>query len=84
METFVAIPVITGVVQALKMAFLPSKLAGLLSIILGVLFSFGTNHAVTFETTITGVVLGLSASGLYEGVKTGTQPTRSFIGKMVK
>jgi len=84
METFAAIPIITGVVQALKMAFLPSKLAGLLSIILGLLFSFGTNHAVTVETTITGIVIGLSASGLYEGVKTGAEPTKNLIGKMVK
>jgi len=84
METFAVIPVITGVVQALKVAFLPSKFAGLLSIVLGVLFSCGVNKAVTVETVIMGVVFGLSASGLFEGVKLGGTETKGFIGKIVK
>lgn len=84
MNEFLAIPVITGVVQALKVAFLPGKFAGLLSIVLGVLFSCGINHAVTFETVVMGVVFGLSASGLYEGVKIGGSESKTFIGKMVK
>lgn len=84
MEIYTVIPIITGVVQALKVAFLPSKLAGLLSIVLGVLFSVGVNHAVTVETVIMGVVFGLSASGFYDGVKIGAEPTKTLIGKMVK
>lgn len=84
METFAVIPVITGVVQVLKTAFLPGKFAGLVSIIIGVLFSVGVNHVVNVETVLMGIVFGLSASGIYDGVKQGVEPTRSFIGKMVK
>ena len=47
MNEFAVIPVITGVVQALKIAFLPSKFAGILSIVLGVVFSCGINHEFT-------------------------------------
>lgn len=84
METFAVIPVITGIVQALKVAFLPSKFAGLVSIILGVLFSVGVNHATTFDTVVTGVVFGLSASGLYEGAKLGTSETKTLMKKVGK
>ena len=81
MQEFAIIPVITGVVQALKMAFLPSKFAGLVSIILGVVASCGINHAVTFETVVMGVVFGLSSAGTYDITKMGINKTRSIIGK---
>lgn len=81
MQEFAIIPVITGVVQALKMAFLPSKFAGVLSIVLGVLFACGINHAVTFETVVMGVVFGLSSAGTYDITKMGINKTRSIIGK---
>ena len=84
MQEFAIIPVITGVVQALKMAFLPSKFAGILSIMLGGLFSCGVNHAVTFETVVMGVIFGLSASGLYEGAKLGTSETKTLMKKVGK
>lgn len=84
METFAVIPVITGVVQILKTAFLPGRFAGLVAVILGVLFSVGVNRAVTVETVIMGVIFGLSSAGLYDGVKQGAVPTKNLIGKMVK
>lgn len=83
-DTFAVIPVITGVVQAFKVASLPSKFAGLLSIVLGVLFSVGVNKAVTFETVFMGVVFGLAASGFYEGAKLGTSEAKSLIKKVGK
>lgn len=81
MEEFAVIPVITGVVQALKMAFLPSKFAGVLSIVLGVLFACGINHGVTVESVVMGVVFGLSSAGTYDITKMGINKTRSIIGK---
>jgi len=65
----IAVPVVLAVVSAAKMAGMPSKFAPLLSIGLGVVtfFFFGSGDAVSniFE----GVIVGLSASGLYSGAK---------------
>lgn len=84
METFAVIPVITGVVEVIKRVGLPSRFAGLLALILGVGFSIATNKAVEVETVLMGIVFGLSASGIYDGVKQGVEPTKNLIGKMVK
>ena len=84
MEEFAIIPVITGVVQALKMAFLPSKFAGVLSSVLGVLFACGINHGVTVESVIMGATFGLASSGLYESAKLGTSETKTLIKKVGK
>lgn len=84
MNEFAVIPVITGVVQALKIAFLPSKFAGILSIVLGVVFSCGINHAFTVETVIMGTTFGLASSGLYESAKLGTSETKTLMKKVGK
>jgi hypothetical protein len=66
------VPIIIALVQAVKMLNIANKWMPLVSIGIGVLISFIANHAVAdlTHTILTGVMYGLSASGLYSGVKT--------------
>jgi hypothetical protein len=66
------IPIIIAIIQALKMTgWVKDRFAPLISIALGVLIGFIANHdsADLSNTILTGVTYGLSASGLYSGVK---------------
>ena len=68
------IPIVQGVVEVLKSSFLPSKLAPLVSILLGV----GAIYLVggvgnTGMTVMTGVVTGLSSAGLYSFTKSNLE-----------
>lgn len=64
------LPVIIGLVELLKRLGLPEKFAALASLILGVACGFiyiaPSNPA---QAALAGVVLGLSACGLYSGTK---------------
>lgn len=66
----IIVPVIVGLVQVAKMSGLPSKFAPLLSVVMGVcvhialLASAGVPVAAFY-----GLVSGLTAAGLYSGVK---------------
>lgn len=62
--------IVTGVVQALKRAKLPQDLAPLASIIVGVGAAFMWGEGTWRDLSLTGVALGLSAAGLYSGIKT--------------
>jgi len=67
-----SVPIIVGVVSVLKTIGLPSKWAPLISLILGL------GVAVLVETTLPvrilgGLLIGLSASGLYSGAKASFQ-----------
>lgn len=64
-----SVPLITGVIQALKLAGLPTKYSPIASVFLGMVAalillddSYGTRLAL-------GVIFGLSASGLYDNMK---------------
>lgn len=70
METLIAIPFITAIVSAFKMAGLPSKYAPVASIIIGIFLVSVTSDIWWTDEILIGVVLGLSASGLYSGGKT--------------
>lgn len=65
--------VVAGVVQAIKQAIdLPSKFAPLLSIAIGVLAGLvwaSTGDATATVGGISGLIAGLTASGLYSGQK---------------
>lgn len=64
-----AIPVVVGVVEVLKATGIPSKWAPLMSLALGLgasLLLGGT----PFVIVLGGLVVGLSASGLYSSSKT--------------
>lgn len=71
------IPAIAAIVQAAKLAGIPSKFAPLLSIALGVVLAAVLLSDVEMVARIgTGLVLGLSASGLYSY----TKPTLQKMG----
>lgn len=63
------IPLITGLVQLFKLAGIRAKYAPFIAVILGVLFGvFFVGNNVK-DGILIGLVLGLSASGLYSGSK---------------
>jgi mannose/fructose/N-acetylgalactosamine-specific phosphotransferase system component IIC len=62
------IPIITILVDVIKKAGLPSNFAPLMSIILGVIFGLIFESSGDVKTAIiTGIIMGMSASGLYSG-----------------
>jgi len=66
--TFACVPVVVGLVSALKKAGLKTAWAPVVSIV------FGLGAAFLFETELSlrilgGVIVGLTSSGLYSGVK---------------
>jgi hypothetical protein len=65
------VPIIIAIVQAMKMGFLPEKYAPLASIVVGILIGIVADHRMAdlTGTILNGVMYGLSASGLYSGVK---------------
>lgn len=73
LEDSIAIPVVVGLVEAFKVAGLPTKFAPLLSVILGVVYSIGaivvSAQTEQINAILKGVIIGLVSSGLYSGVK---------------
>lgn len=72
-SAFVVVPLVIALVQGIKMTgWVQDKFAPLVSLAVGVLISFITNHDTNdFSSTILyGIVFGLMASGLYSQVKT--------------
>lgn len=64
------LPVIIGLVELLKKLGLPEKFSALASLILGVACGFiYVAPGDPAQAVLTGVVLGLSACGLYSGTK---------------
>lgn len=67
---FVLVPVITALLEVFKrLGFFPTKTIPILSIALGLLFSFGEANAFNYTIAMNGIVSGLAASGLYSGGK---------------
>lgn len=60
------IPIAVALVEVAKRTGLPTRFAPLLAVVLGLLGTVALGH---FDI-INGVVVGLSAAGLYSGVKT--------------
>lgn len=67
------IPVVIGLVSALKISFMADRYAPLASIVLGILGAFVFPAATVPLTILAGLVIGLSASGLYSGTKATVQ-----------
>lgn len=67
-QFLVLVPVVLGVVQIAKTSGIPSRFAPLTSLILGVA---GTIFLGDFSaaSAIQGLIVGLSAAGLWSGVK---------------
>lgn len=69
--TILAIALVTGLVEVIKRAFnLKTRYAPLVSVLFGLLVSFLFVQANISDTIIAGIVIGLSACGLYSGTKT--------------
>lgn len=67
------IPATMGLVDVAKKAGLPSKYAPILSLGIGVALGIATSLDNLQKGIITGIAIGLSASGLYSGTKALTK-----------
>lgn len=66
----VLVPIVLGVVEAVKQVGLSGKLAPILSIVLGVVSVYlAGGFVLSGPLALEGIVVGLSAAGLYSGVK---------------
>lgn len=82
MDFVVVVPVITAVIQALKVAFLPNRFAPVVAIVLGIAYSAFANTVFNFDTVLFGLLVGLSASGLYDAGKLGIKESKTVINKL--
>lgn len=69
LETTIAIAIVVGVTEVIKLALkVPSRFIPAVSLILGIGVMFLGDLPLK-ELLVTGIVIGLSASGLYRGVE---------------
>lgn len=85
--TFIAI--ITGLIQVIKMGFKleDNRYVPLFSVVMGIGLAFlGQNgfDMTVKETVLFGLMLGLSAAGLFSGLKSAIYVTKQVIGKIKK
>jgi hypothetical protein len=65
------VPIIVALVQVAKMLKVPNQYAPIVSIGVGILISFLFGGGITIgQNILSGILYGLSASGLYSGIKT--------------
>lgn len=69
LDLTVGVPIILGVVQALKVAGLKSKYAPITAIALGVAGFYFFSDGEVANRVVEGLVSSLSAMGLYSGAK---------------
>lgn len=70
LETTIAIAIVVGITEVIKKASgLNSRYAPLLSLIVGIATIFIGGDLPVRDSMMTGIIVGLSASGLYGGVK---------------
>ena len=65
----VLVPVVLGVVQVFKIAGMTSRWAPLVSLVLGVAGAVFLIGGLDKVSALQGIIAGLSASGLWSGVK---------------
>lgn len=69
-KSLVVVPIILGIVQAIKMTAIPERYSAIISIVIGILIAFITANGTYWGYSIMGgLIYGLSASGLYSGTK---------------
>jgi hypothetical protein len=78
MEFAYVVPIITALVQSLKMSVMPSRFASLVSILLGVAYSAFSNTSFNFDVVLFGIVIGLAASGTYDVSKVGVDQIKKL------
>ena len=72
----VLIPVLIGILEAIKRSGFNSKFIPILSIIIGIIFGIFYSGFNIKEGIITGIYIGLSAVGLYSGTKNTIEKIR--------
>lgn len=76
-ENLAVVPVVIGLVEAIKRTGVPSNWSPLVALVFGVIGAFVFPAATLGLTMLSGVTIGLMASGLYSGgkalVSTGSQ-----------
>lgn len=72
-EIGVIIAVLVGISEIAKKLNLPVKYVPLMNLLLGIVCGFFVVDAPVFEQVITGAIIGLSASGLYDQKKIVTK-----------
>lgn len=70
------IPATMGLVEVFKKSGLPSKHAPIVSLFIGLILGVTTNIGNIGKGILTGIVIGLSASGLYSGTKALTKDVK--------
>lgn len=63
------VPVVTGLVELVKTAGFPSRFAGVLSLLLGLGGAFLIGGEAISVLVLQGIIVGLSASGLYSATR---------------
>lgn len=75
-KSVLIVPIIIGIVQAVKYTGLSAKWSPLISIAAGLLIAYLTSPATMVgHNFLAGIIYGLSASGLYSGVATVVSKT---------
>lgn len=69
MELSILVAAIIGLTEAAKRSGMSSKWAPVVSIVLGLGASFAFNEGELPQLVIEGIILGLTASGLWSGTK---------------
>lgn len=78
MDMVIIIPIIIGLIEVLKNLGMSIKYSPLLSVVLGLIFSFLCNTDIEISNIIIqGLICGLSACGLYSGSKTLIERTKN-------
>lgn len=65
----IGIPVVAGLVEVAKRLGIPSRFAPIASLVFGFIFSALMLAEFSTVWALTGIITGLSASGLYSGAK---------------
>ena len=72
------VPLIMAIIEAVKQFNVPSKFLPWLAMLLGVGFSFFTKDCTPTECVVEGMVIGLTAAGLYDAT---LKPIRKLVVK---
>ena len=73
-QFLILVPVVLGVVEAIKVAGLTSRWAPIVSVLLGIAGAMLLVGSLDKASILQGIIAGLTASGLWSGVK------KTFVG----
>jgi hypothetical protein len=68
-QFLILVPVVISLVQVFKLSGFPSQFAPLISLLLGVAVVFIVDGAPVSTLILQGILVGLTSSGLFSGVK---------------